>query len=433
MMRALDDLRVLDLSGAVAGPFCTKMFADFGADVIKLEPREGEAGRNLPPFVSALTPDPSPNAGRGEPNSTEDYQFSPSPSIGRGGRGVRADGEGTGPLSAFFLYLNTSKRSVVLDVMTPEGSDVFRRLVRDADVVVESFPPGTMERLGLGLSELEALRPGIILTSITPFGQTGPWRDAPINDLVASALSGWASVNGRPDREPLKPTGYQASFQAGIAAYLATMSAVVHRDRTGEGQHVDISILEPSVASFAPALTTTQYRGEPPKQQAGSFQRGPVPAADGYFSLTLSRAHFWRDAMVELGLPELGHDERFHEASYRQAHAGEFAPLIESRIAARGKRELFEALGTLRVVGGMVLTTEELFEDPHVRARDFLVPLEHPEADSLEYPGAPFKMSLTPWSPSGAAPRLGEHTEAVLREAGLSVEEIERLQTAGVA
>ncbi|MGE3601317.1 MAG: CaiB/BaiF CoA transferase family protein, partial [Dehalococcoidia bacterium] len=421
-------------------------FADFGADVIKIEPYEGEQGRNLPPFVSALTPDPSPaERERGaqanhEPQligrtdwtsdqaDAQSHSRLPSPAPAGEGSGVRA-----GLLSAFFLYLNTSKRSVVLDVTSPKGAEAFRRLVRDADIVVESFAAGTLERLGLGFSELETLRPGIILTSITPFGQTGPWRDAPINDLVAGALSGWASINGRPDREPLKPSGYQASFQAGIAAYVATMNAVVHRDRTGEGQHVDVSILEPSVASFAPALTTAQYRGEPPRQQAGNFQRGPVPAADGYFSLTLSRAHFWRDAMVELGLPELGHDERFYETSYRQAHAGELAPLIESRIAARGKRELFEALGTLRVVGGMVLTTEELFDDPHVRDRDFLVSLEHPEVGTLEYPGAPFKMSLTPAVSSGAAPRLGEHTEAVLGEAGLKPDEIESLRTAGVA
>lgn len=388
-MRALDDLRVLDLSGQVAGPFCAKMLGDFGADVVKLEPPGGEAGRLLPPFVADV---PGPER------------------------------------SAFFLYLNTSKRSVTLDITIPAGAAVFRRLAAAADVVVESFAPGTLEALGLGFDELERLRPGIILTSITPFGRTGPWRDLPINELAAAALSGWASVNGRPDREPLKPGGSQASFQAGTAAFVATMNAVVHCDRRGEGQHVDVSILEPSVASFAPALTATQYRGEAPERQHGDFSRGPVPTRDGYFSLTLSRAHFWRDAMVELGLPELAYDERFYEASYRHAHHHEVAPAVEAKIAARGKRELFEALGTLRVVGGMVLTTEELFQDPHVRARGFLAPLEHPEAGVLEYPGAPFKMSETPWAPSRAAPRLGEHTEEVLRAAGLSTEEIECLR-----
>jgi crotonobetainyl-CoA:carnitine CoA-transferase CaiB-like acyl-CoA transferase len=381
MMRALDDLRVLDLSGQVAGPFCTKLLGDFGADVIKLEPPEGEAGRRLQP-------------------------------------------------PAFFLYLNTSKRSVALDLTTEAGADAFRQLVTSAGIVVESFAPGTLEALGMGFAELERLRPGLILTSVTPFGGTGPWRDRPINDLVAGALSGWASINGRPDREPLKPSGYQASFQAGIAAYLATMNAAVHHDRTGEGQQVDVSILDPSVASFAPALTGVQYRGESQGRQAASFARGPVPAADGYFSLTLSRAHFWRDAMIELGLPDLAHDQRFYEASYRQAHQTEVAPRIEERIAARGKRQLFDALGTLRVVGGMVLTTEELFEDPHVRDRGFFEPLDHPEAGELEYPGAPFKMSLTPWQMSRPAPRLGEHTAEVLAEAGLTPEEIEQLQAA---
>jgi crotonobetainyl-CoA:carnitine CoA-transferase CaiB-like acyl-CoA transferase len=391
--RALEDLRVLDLSGQVAGPFCAKLLADFGADVIKVEPPGGEAGRDLPPFI-----DDQPGPER----------------------------------SAFFLYLNTSKRGVTLDITAPAGADVLRRLVQKADVVVESFAPGTLDRLGLGFDELERLRPGIILTSITPFGQTGPWRDRPINDLVAGALSGWASVNGWPDRAPLKPSGYQASFQAGLAAFLATMNAVVHRDRTGEGQHADVSILEPSVATFAPALLQAQYHSEPLGRRRGDFQRGPVPTRDGYFSLTLSRAHFWRDAMVELGLPEIGHDERFYEASYRQEHHQEVAPLVEAKLAERGKRELFEALGTLRVVGGMVLTTEELFADPHVRARGYLVPLAHPDAGTLDYPGAPFKMSRTPWSPSRPAPRLGEHTDEVLRGAGLPAEEIARLRAEGV-
>ncbi|MGH2588975.1 MAG: CaiB/BaiF CoA transferase family protein, partial [Dehalococcoidia bacterium] len=280
-MTALQDLRVLDLSGQVAGPFCAKLLADFGAEVVKVEPPGGEAGRRL------------------------------------------------APLGAFFLYLNTSKRGITLDITTTTGAAIFRRLVREVDVIVESFPPGFLDALSLGFEALESARPGIILTSVTPFGQTGPWRDLPANELVAYACSGWASVNGWPDREPLKGSGYQASFQAGLAAFNATMAAVVHRDRHAQGQHVDISILEPSVATFAPALLTAQYRGEPQTRQRGDFQRGPVPAADGYFSLTLSRAHFWRDAMNELGLPELAHDERWYEASYRQEHHGDVADLVQ--------------------------------------------------------------------------------------------------------
>jgi formyl-CoA transferase/CoA:oxalate CoA-transferase len=390
-MRALDDLRVLDLSGQVAGPFCARLLGDFGADVIKVEPPGGEDGRRLPPLdVDRLGPE----------------------------------------ASAFFLYLNANKRGITLDITTPTGADIFRRLVRETDVVVESFPPGLMDSLGLGFDALEALRPGIIVTSITPFGQTGPWRDLPANELITYACSGWASVTGRPDREPLKGSGYNASFQAGVAAFNATLNAVIYRDRAGVGQHADVSILEPSVASFAPGILGAQYRGEPGRRQKGNFQRGPVATADGHFSLTLSRAHFWRDAMNELGLPQFAEDPKYFQG--RQEIAEEIAPEVEGRIAQRGKRELFEALGRLRVVGGMVLTTAELFEDPHVRAREFFVTMAHPTAGTLAYPGAPFKMSATPWEMCRPAPLLSQHTAEVLAGVGITTGDLVILKSAGV-
>jgi crotonobetainyl-CoA:carnitine CoA-transferase CaiB-like acyl-CoA transferase len=392
-LRALDDLRVLDLSGHVAGPYCAKMFADFGADVVKVEPPGGESGRRLPPFVGDI---PGPDR------------------------------------SAFFLFLNTNKRSVTLDIATPSGAEVLRQLVRSADLVIESFAPGTLESIGLGYEDLDRLRPGIIVTSITPFGQTGPWRDFPISDLVAYACSGWASINGWPDREPLKASGSQASMQAGILAFVASMNAVVHRDRTREGQQVDVSILEPLLATFAPNILAAQYEGTARGRRAPNFQNGPVPTKDGYFALTLSRAHFWRDAMNELGLTELAYDERFYSTKSRRDHAAEVAPLVEARLAEREKRELFEALGALRVVGGMVLTTQEIFEDPHVKERGFLVETEHPVAGGLTYPGPPFKMSGTPWELERPAPRLGEHTSPVLMEAGFNQAQLTSLAAAGV-
>ncbi|HEY8820286.1 MAG TPA: CoA transferase [Dehalococcoidia bacterium] len=393
-MAALDDLRVLDLSGHVAGPYCAKMLADFGADVIKIEPPGGESGRRLPPFIDDV---PGPDR------------------------------------SAFFLFLNTNKRSVTLDVTTPSGMAILRQLIEDTDIIVESFPPGMLDELGLGYESMEGIRPGIILTSVTPFGQTGPWRDLPINDLVAYACSGWASINGWPNREPLKASGYQGSMQAGLLAFVATMNAVVYRDRnTGKGQHVDVSILEPLLATFAPIVLQAQYEGAPHGRRAPNFQNGPVPAKDGYFALTLSRAHFWRDAMNELGLPDLAYDQRFYESKSRREHAPLVAPLVESRIAGREKQELFEALGTLRVVGGMVLTTEEIFADRHVRERRFLVESDDVDGRRISYPGAPFKMSETPWHLSKTAPRLGQHTAEVLGAIGLQPSELSSLATAAV-
>ncbi len=374
-MAALDDLRVLDLSTGVAGPFCGRLLAGFGADVLKIEPPGGEEGRTLPPFFDGID----------------------------------------GPeRSAFFRWLNAGKRMAELDLRSAYGASTLRRLARQADLVIESFGPGRLDQLFAGYHELSRLNPGLIVVSLSPFGQEGPSRDLPLDDLTAYALSGWADLNGRPGREPLKGSGYQASFQAGIAAFIATLGALFHRDRTGEGQRVDVSLLDATVASFAPALLAAQYEGEPLRPRPPDFTGGPVPAADGYFSLTLSRGHFWRDAMNELGLPELAFDERFYEPSYRQQHAKEVAAVVEARIAKRGMRELFDALARLRVVCGMVLSTADLYANEHVTARGFMQPLSRPDGGTVLAPGAPFRMSRTPWREQMASEPLGAQTEAVL-------------------
>lgn len=376
-MAALDDLRVLDLSTGVAGPFCGRLLAGFGADVLKIEPPGGEEGRDLPPLFDGVQ----------------------------------------GPeRSAFFRWLNAGKRMTELNVRSVDGANELRRLARLADLVIESFGPGRLDQLFAGEHELSQINPGLIVVSLSPFGREGPWRDRPLDDLTAYALSGWADLNGRPGREPLKGSGYQASFQAGISAFIAALGALVHRDRSGEGQQVDVSLLDATVASFAPALLAAQYEGEPLRPRPPDFTGGPVPAADGYFALTLSRGHFWRDAMNELGLPELAFDERFYEPSYRQQHAKEVASIVEGRIAKRGVRELFDALARLRVVCGMVLSTADLYTNEHVAARGFMQRLSRPDGGSVLAPGAPFRMSRTPWREELRFARLGEHTQSTLAE-----------------
>ncbi|HEY7295706.1 MAG TPA: CoA transferase [Dehalococcoidia bacterium] len=376
-MSALGDLRVLDLSTGVAGPFCGRLLTGFGADVLKIEPPGGEEGRALPPLF---------------------------------------DGEIGPERSAFFRWLNAGKRMAELSLGSLDGTNELRRLAQQADLVLESFGPGHLDRLFAGYHELSRLNPGLIMVSLSPFGQEGPWRDVPLDDLTAYALSGWADLNGRPGREPLKGSGYQASFQAGISAFIATLGALFHRDRTGEGQQVDVSLLDATVASFAPALLAAQYEGEPLKPRPPDFTGGPVPAADGYFALTLSRGHFWRDAMNELGLPDLAFDERFYEPSYRQQHAKEVASIVEERIAKRGVRELFDALARLRVVCGMVLSTADLYANEHVAARGFMQPLSRPDGGSVPAPGAPFRMSRTPWREELPSAHLGEHNRTALAE-----------------
>ncbi len=390
MPAALSDIRVIDLSTDVAGPFCARLLADFGADVIKVEPPAGEPGRSLPP---------------------------------------RKEGAAGPEASIFFAYLNSNKRGMTLDIESKAGQSLLRALVRGADVVVEGFRPGYLDSLGLGYDRLESARPGLVMTSITPFGQTGPWSEREGNDLTIYALSGWASINGLPDMPPLKGSGCQASYVGALAGFLGTLSALVYRDRHGVGQQVDVSVLEALTELFGPRLLQAQHAGQEPIREKADFMKGPVEAKDGYFSLTLSRAHFWRDAMNELGLPELAEGELFWD---RARHRAELSTLIEPKIRERGMHELFDKLSTLRVVSGMVLTTEDLYSDPHIRDRGFFSEIEQPALGSVEMPGAPFKMTETPWELRRPAPRLGEHTDEVLKEMlSLSEEEIAALRKDG--
>jgi crotonobetainyl-CoA:carnitine CoA-transferase CaiB-like acyl-CoA transferase len=389
----LSDIRVLDLSTGVAGPFCARLLGDYGADVVKIEPPALDPGRDLPPIKD----------GAAGPNR-----------------------------SGFFAYLNTNKRGVIVDLVAEAGRDVVRRLAATADVVVESFEAGYLDGIGLGFDALERSRPGIILTSITPFGQTGPWRQRQANDLVHFALSGWASINGIGDGPPLKGSGWQASYLGGLSGFLGTLSALVYRDRHGVGQQVDVSELEALTEIFGPRFLGAQHSAADPRRGRNDFISGPVECKDGHFSLTLSRAYFWRDAMNVLGLPELAEDTNYWETWYRVAHRQELSEKVEPKIREWRKQQLFDRLSEIRVVSGMVLTTAEVFENPHLRERGFFVETEQPELDRLEMPGAPFQMRETPASYRRPAPRPGEHTEEVLTDLlSLTNGEVDDLRAAG--
>jgi len=371
--RALDDLFVVDLSTTVAGAWCSRLLADFGADVVLVEAPGGSPVRRLAPFA-------------------ED------------GTSITAE------------YVLANKRSIELDLETAEGRDELSRLVARADVVIESGKPGDVARLGAGLDDLEAQHPALILTSITPDGQTGPRAGLPGNDLTDYALSGWASINGLADREPLKGSGLFGSMVAGVAAFGATLTALAVRDRDGRGQHVDVSEAEALTVTFSPQGLRSLYAGAPQRRRAVlDMTGGPVPVKDGHFALTISRAHFWRDSMNLLGLPELAEDHRFDASWYRQQHKDEYVPQVQERMAQWTKMDLFDALATLRVVAGPVLTMAELYANEHLRARGFFVrPEDTPDAP--EFPGAPFKMSATPWALKRRAPRAGEHGAEVRAE-----------------
>ncbi len=389
-MTALSDLRVLDLSQHTAGPFCTKLFADFGADVIKVEPPgQGDSARALGPFPG------------GEPNPDT---------------------------SGVFLYLNTNKRSITLDINTPVGRELLRELAATADIVVESFEVGAMAALGLGFDTLEIWRPGIILTSITPFGQTGPWRHFQATDLITHATSGLSAVNRVQDGVPRQEPGYQTDYQGGAFAFLSTMSAVCYRDIERVGQHIDIAIQEAAATMIAPEITRVAYAGRSPGMRLGF-----LPCQDGYITLNVRNDQAWRDLWDFFGHPEGAGDTRFLTVGDRRQNQAEMEAYIKPHLKKFTMADIFDALQPKRILVGMALDIPDLLDNPHLKARELFVETTHPAAGPITFPGAPFKMSATPWQLRHPAPLLGQHNDEVYIELlGYTRGDLDRWHTDGV-
>ncbi|MDP6822232.1 MAG: CoA transferase [Dehalococcoidia bacterium] len=387
---ALNGIRVIDFSTSVSGAWCARMLADFGADVALFEAPDGHPTRRLAPFDDT-------------------------------GASVVAE------------YVLANRRSAVVDLEQPGGLEAIHAAVESADVLVCSSLPGELKPLGLDFGSLNQLNPRIIVCSITPHGSSGPRASYPGNNLTTAALSGWASINGLRDRPPLKPGGLQASYCAGTMGYGSVVSALLARRKhpTGRGQFIDISELEVMTSTFAPALLTSQYQDEPQsRQEKVDMSTGPVPVKDGHFALTISRPHFWRDAMNVLGLDDLAEDPRWATSWYRKAHTEEYVGRAQEKLADWNKMDLFDTLAALRVIAGPVLETDELAENVHLRAREFF---RSPDGGGPELPGPAFKMSATPSHLVRRAPRTGEHTAEALHEfSGLEESAIDGLLAAGV-
>lgn len=367
--QVFDGLRVLDLSTEVAGPYCAKVFGDYGAEVIKIEPPGGEFGRTLAPFFDSVAPPES---------------------------------------SAFFAFLNLNKRGMVLNLESTDAREILLDLVKGADVVVESFKPGYLPSLGLSYEALDAIRPGLVMTSVTPYGQTDPWSHREGNDLTVSALGMWANINEVEGRPPLKSAGYNASFVGGIAAYLATVAAIHGRDEQGVGQYIDVSIVEAISALVAPMFYSAQTQG-PRRWRSGGGER-LTRVKDGYMSLTLGLTRFLDQAWLELGLPDLDEGRRMWE----QGQRAELMQRVGQAAASREKYELFFKLLELQCPAGMALTTGDLFSDPHLRERGFWVEVDQPGVGKVEMPATSFLMSETPFALTRPSPQLGQHTDEVL-------------------
>lgn len=388
--RALSDLRVVDLSNGIAGAFCSKLFADFGADVIKVEPPSGDPTRSLGPFPS----------GNSDPEA-----------------------------SGMFIYLNANKRDATLNLESERGRSLAADLMAKADIVVESFAPGEIESIGLGYDAIQKTNPTAIMVSITPFGQTGPWRDWQATELVNYAASGLSYVNGSPDREPLKEPGFESSYQAGACGFLGAMTALAHRDFTGRGQQVEISIQEAATATFAPQFLGAMHSGESP----GRGSTPLLPCKDGYVSLNVRHDATWEYLWLFFDAPEIAQDTRFATAAERRRLADELEELLLPYLAKYAMEDLFHGLAPLRLLIGMTSTVERLVDDPHLRERGFFASSPHPTSGEVVMPGAPFRMSETPWRLDSPAPTIGQHNQDVfMSELGLDPEELAQLRKEGV-
>lgn len=374
----LSGVRVLDLTRYVAGPYCTKLLADLGADVLKVEtPGRGDPARNFGPFPSDQ-PDPEK--------------------------------------SGLFLHLNTNKRGITLNLKTETGRQILRHLLQTADVLVENFRPGVMHDLRLDYDSLALINPGLVMTSISNFGQTGPYRDYKAQDIVLQALGGLMVITGEPGRPPVKAWGYQAQYIAGLTAALGATCALHAREETGEGQHVDVSIME-AVLSIVPFLTTAYLYFGSAATRKGS--RGPVyptnllRCKDGYVNVMVGTETQYQNMWAMVGRTEVLDDPDLQSWVGRFAHADKIDSALTPWLIERGKEEVYEISQLWRLPFSPVYTIGELLKSRQLKAREYFVEAERSRVGSLLYPGAPFKMSETPWSLARPAPLLGQHNEEV--------------------
>jgi crotonobetainyl-CoA:carnitine CoA-transferase CaiB-like acyl-CoA transferase len=392
---SLADLRILDLLDSAAGAFCTKLFAGFGADVIAIEPPLGHPVRREGPFAKDL-----PHRETG----------------------------------ALWLYLGAGKRSVTLDVTTKTGQRLFRRMVEDANVVVESFPPGRMAELGLSYAALTEIKRRIVLVSITPFGQTGPRADWKATNLTSFASGGQMALTGDPDREPLVPAGHQAEYQAGYNAFTAAAIAAYNADTLEVPNHIDIPAQECMASALELYLPWWQYLKRDISKRRGNVLSaivGLFPAKDGHIAVH-NMPRNWPRFAEAMGRPDLIEDERFETGFARLQNNDELEAIVYEWAGRQDAKKVYETAGAARTPIAYVNTLGDVLASEQLASRDFFETVEHPVAGKHVQVGAPFLPADIEWN-AGRAPLLGEHNEEVYcEEMGLSRSDLTRLRAAGV-
>ena len=393
---ALEGLRIVDLTRIVAGPLATQIFADYGAEVIKIEqPGIGDDSRHwAPPRTS--------------------------------------DGQ-----AAYFFSVNRGKKSVTVDLKQPRGKALVAELARRADVLVENFTPGTAERLGLGHLALRVANPRLVYCSISGFGATGPYRERAGYDAIMQGMTGLMSITGEPDGPPMKVGVALIDVITALYAHGAILAALHHRERTREGQYLELSLMECGIAALINAATAYLVSGEV-QGRWGSAHPSLVRyqafrARDGYFMVGAGNERLWKAFCEVLGTPQWADDPRYDSNAKRVERRAELVGLIEARLAARGRDEWVAAFAAAGLPAGPINDIAQVFSDPQVAHRQMVVEVEHPTAGPVRLPGIPVKFGGTPARVQGPPPLLGEHTDDVLRGIlGLDDAAVAALRTDGV-
>lgn len=375
-------VRVLDLTQFLSGPYGTMILGDLGADVVKVEPPSGELSRTIPPHF-------------------------------------------VGETSSYYLSINRNKRSVVADLKDPEGLDQVRRLALAADIVVENFRPGVLQRLGISYEDLSTQNPGLIWCSISGFGQSGPWRDWPAYDMVVQALSGGMSLTGDPDGEPVRAGIPIADLSSGMFAVIGILSALQERHRTGRGRWVDVAMYDCQLSMLSYQAAYFLHSGTVPRPQGSGHDSIPTyrsfVARDGLRVVTTANTEkMWRELVTVLGRPELAVDPRFANNRLRFENRESLWPELEAAFLARPASEWMSLLIGAGVPAGVVNTLDDALLNPHATAREMVLDLVPDAAATGATPirvaGNPIKFVGTPAGPHRYPPALGRHNDEVLHD-----------------
>ena len=405
MSGPLEGIRVIDLTRILAGPFSTMLMADMGADIIKVEqPGAGDPARGNGPFLS---PDGA---------ESSEQQF-----------------------STYFMSINRGKRSIAIDLSKPKGREVLLKLAETADVLIENFRPGTMQKLGLDYEVVKVRNPRIVMCSVSGFGQSGPYAHRPALDVIVQGMGGMLSITGEPGRGPVRPGASIGDITSALFATIAIQSALLERHNSGEGQYIDISMLDCQVAIMENAFMRYFTLGQTP-QRIGTRHPSSTPfqafqTADGHVVVAImgGSTDQWPLFCAAIDHVELIDDERYTTGWSRTQHYDELIPVIEEVMREKTTSEWVELLSDMGVPVGPVQDIAEVANDPQVNHREMFVELPHPVLGQVKFTGNPIKMSRTPSGPRSVPPQLGEQTSEVLTaDVGLSPEDVAELFNEGV-